>query len=199
MTRDAKERAHKWLAHAGLSGLADQPARTLSGGEQQRLAVARALSLEPEVLFLDEPTASLDPASTLDIEDLIQAAAASGTKIVLVTHDIGQARRIADEIVFLYRGRIEAFEPPSHFVDVQLRGPYRLWRHRHEFEDHDGGTRMRDVVEYELRGGPLGRVAHALFARQALRRIFDFRAARIAELVLYNAPTECSPGLGAGD
>ena len=114
---DAKKRAHKWLAHAGLSGLADQPARTLSGGEQQRLAVARALSLEPEVLFLDEPTASLDPASTLDIEDLIQAAAASGTKIVLVTHDIGQARRIADEIVFLYRGWIEAFEPAPAFFD----------------------------------------------------------------------------------
>jgi tungstate transport system ATP-binding protein len=115
---DAKERAQAWLAHAGLSGFADQPARTLSGGEQQRLALARALSLEPEVLFLDEPTASLDPASTLDIEELIQKAAASGTKIVLVTHDIGQARRIADEIIFLYRGRIETFEPARAFFDA---------------------------------------------------------------------------------
>ncbi len=115
---DAKDRARAWLAHAGLASFADQPARTLSGGEQQRLALARALSLEPEVLFLDEPTASLDPASTLDIEELIQKAAASGTKIVLVTHDIGQARRIADEIVFLYRGQIEAFEPASIFFDA---------------------------------------------------------------------------------
>jgi tungstate transport system ATP-binding protein len=115
---DAKERTRTWLAHAGLSAFADQPARTLSGGEQQRLAVARALSLEPEVLFLDEPTASLDPSSTLDIEELIQKAAAYGTKIVLVTHDIGQARRIADEVVFLYRGRLEAFERASAFFNA---------------------------------------------------------------------------------
>ena len=79
---------------------------------------SRALSLEPEVLFLDEPTASLDPASTLGIEQLIQKAAADGTKIVLVTHDLGQARRIADEVVFLYRGRIEAFEPAPTFFDA---------------------------------------------------------------------------------
>ena len=90
----------------------------LSGGEQQRLAVARALSLGPEVLFLDEPTASLDPASTLGIEEIIQKAAASGTKIVLVTHDIGQARRIADEVVFLYRGRVDAFDRAVSFFDA---------------------------------------------------------------------------------
>ena len=113
--REAKERARRWLAHAGLERFADQPARTLSGGEQQRVALARALSLEPELLFLDEPTASLDPASTLEIEELIRKAAGSGTKIVLVTHDIGQARRLADEIVFLYRGRIDGFEAASVF------------------------------------------------------------------------------------
>ncbi len=116
--RDTKERAQRWLANAGLSGLADRAARVLSGGEQQRLALARALSLEPEVLFLDEPTASLDPASTLGIEDLIQSAAAAGTKIVLITHNLGQARRIADEVVFLYRGRIEALGRAPAFFDA---------------------------------------------------------------------------------
>lgn len=116
--RDARDRAAEWLARADLSQFADQPARLLSGGEQQRLAVARALSLEPDVLFLDEPTASLDPASTLGIEALIQSAAASGTKIVLVTHDLGQARRFADEVVFLYRGRLEAFDSAATFFDT---------------------------------------------------------------------------------
>jgi len=116
--REAKERTRTWLANAGLSGLADRAARVLSGGEQQRLALARALSLEPEVLFLDEPTASLDPASTLGIENLIQSAAASGTKIVLVTHNLGQARRLADEVVFLYRGRIETVDRAPVFFDA---------------------------------------------------------------------------------
>ena len=116
--RDAQARAALWLKRADLSHTADQPARLLSGGEQQRLAVARALSLEPEVLFLDEPTASLDPASTLSIESLIQSAADAGTKIVFVTHDLGQARRFADEVVFLYRGRVEAFGYAPDFFDA---------------------------------------------------------------------------------
>ena len=100
-------RAERMLAKAGLAALTHTPARLLSGGEQQRLALARALSLEPEVLFLDEPTANLDPASTLTIEQLIQTAHDQGTKIVLVTHDVGQARRLADEVVFLHQGRVE--------------------------------------------------------------------------------------------
>jgi tungstate transport system ATP-binding protein len=100
-------RAQRMLAKAGLAELAHSPARLLSGGEQQRLALARALSLEPDVLFLDEPSANLDPASTLAIEQLIQTAHEQGTKIVLVTHDVGQARRLADEVVFLHRGRVE--------------------------------------------------------------------------------------------
>ncbi len=113
------ERARFWLEAAGLLGLADTPARRLSGGEQQRLAMARALCQEPEVLFLDEPTASLDPASTLTIERLIQVAHESGTKIVLVTHDLGQAKRLAGEVIFLYRGRIEELgTAPSFFEDA---------------------------------------------------------------------------------
>ena len=111
------DRALSWLARAGLESLAGRPARLLSGGEQQRLAVARALSTEPEVLFLDEPTASLDPASALAIEELVLEARDAGTKIVLVTHDLGQAHRLADEVVFLYRGRVEAQAPAERFFE----------------------------------------------------------------------------------
>jgi tungstate transport system ATP-binding protein len=103
------------LEIAGLAGLAGSPARQLSAGEQQRLALARALALEPEVLFLDEPSANLDPASTLAIEGLIEGAHADRIKIVLVTHDLGQARRLADEIVFLHQGRVEQQAAAARF------------------------------------------------------------------------------------
>ena len=94
------------LSLVGLDGMASRPARKLSGGEQQRLALARALARDPEILFLDEPTASLDPASTKSVEDIVRAVAAAGVKIVMATHDIGQARRLAGDIVFLARGRL---------------------------------------------------------------------------------------------
>jgi tungstate transport system ATP-binding protein len=94
------------LAEVGLAALAHRPARKLSGGEQQRLALARALARDPEILFLDEPTASLDPAAAKSVEDIIRTVAASGVKIVMATHDIGQARRLAGDIVFLARGRL---------------------------------------------------------------------------------------------
>lgn len=94
------------LDMAGLSGLARMPARRLSGGEQQRLALIRALAARPGVLLLDEPTASLDPQSTAAIEDLVRQAVAAGTQAVLVTHDIGQARRLASDVVFLQAGRV---------------------------------------------------------------------------------------------
>jgi tungstate transport system ATP-binding protein len=111
-------RAHELLAAAGLGALAHTPARLLSGGEQQRLAMARALSLGPDVLLLDEPTANLDPASTLAIEQLIQTAHDEGTKIVFVTHDVGQAKRLADEVVFLHRGRVEEQSPAGRFFEA---------------------------------------------------------------------------------
>jgi tungstate transport system ATP-binding protein len=94
------------LALVGLAELAARPARVLSGGEQQRLALARAWALRPEVLFLDEPTASLDPAATRAVETIIAAFHGAGTKIVMTTHDLGQARRLADEILFLHQGRL---------------------------------------------------------------------------------------------
>lgn len=104
----AERRARTWdaLTMAGLETLADSPALKLSGGEQQRLSAARALAARPALLFLDEPTASLDPASTLAIEDLVRRARADGTTVVLVTHDAGQARRLADRVLFLHGGRL---------------------------------------------------------------------------------------------
>ena len=102
--RDAH--AQELLERVGLAGLGDRPARKLSGGEQQRLALARALARDPEVLFLDEPTASLDPAATKAVEDVIVSIAARGIKVVMATHDLGEARRLAGEIVLLHRGRV---------------------------------------------------------------------------------------------
>jgi tungstate transport system ATP-binding protein len=94
------------LERVGLAHVATRPARRLSGGEQQRLALARALACDPEVLFLDEPTASLDPHQTKAVEDIVVGAAAAGLKIVMSTHDLGQARRLAGDLVVLVAGRI---------------------------------------------------------------------------------------------
>ncbi len=115
--RECDPRAREILALASLEHLADTPARLLSAGEQQRLALARALATEPEVLLLDEPASSLDPAATLAIEQLIETARGSGTRLVLVTHDIGQARRLADTVLFMHRGRIVERAPASTFFD----------------------------------------------------------------------------------
>ena len=99
----------------GLVGLGERPARKLSGGEQQRLALARALAKEPQILFLDEPTASLDPAATKAIEDVVRAVAARGIKVVMSTHDLGEARRLAGEIVLMHRGRVIERGPAEGF------------------------------------------------------------------------------------
>lgn len=99
-------RVAELLALVGLEPLAARPARRLSGGEQQRLALARALARNPDLLFLDEPTASLDPAATKQIEDIVAAVAARGVKVVMSTHDLGQARRLAGEIILMHRGRV---------------------------------------------------------------------------------------------
>lgn len=115
------------LERARLTGLARRPARLLSGGEQQRLAVARALACEPELLFLDEPTASLDPASTKAIETLIDEACATGVTIVMVTHDLGQARRVADDIAFLHEGRLAESGPAARVLGAPRSAPARAW------------------------------------------------------------------------
>jgi tungstate transport system ATP-binding protein len=106
LNRRDSPRVAELLAQVGLAHLADRPARRLSGGEQQRLALARALARDPEILFLDEPTASLDPAATKAVEDIIAGVAASGVKIVMATHELGQARRLAGDIVLLARGKL---------------------------------------------------------------------------------------------
>jgi tungstate transport system ATP-binding protein len=103
------------LDQVGLADCAGRPARRLSGGEQQRLALARALARNPEVLFLDEPTASLDPAGTRSVEEIIARIAASGVKVILATHDLGQARRLAADIVFLVGGRLAEHTPVETF------------------------------------------------------------------------------------
>jgi len=103
------------LELAGLVPLAARPARVLSGGEQQRLALARAWALRPQVLFLDEPTASLDPAATRAVEALLDQMYQTGTKIVRTTHDLGQAQRLADEVLFLHQGRLVEFAPATAF------------------------------------------------------------------------------------
>ncbi len=105
------------LKLAGLQNRASAPARVLSGGEQQRLCLARALSLEPDILLLDEPTASLDPASTLAIEELLIDAQRRGIKVIMVTHDVGQARRLARDVVFLHHGRIVEHQAANSFFD----------------------------------------------------------------------------------
>ncbi len=111
----ARVLASEALARAGLERLAERPARVLSGGEQQRLALARAWVTEPEILFLDEPTASLDPAATRAVEDLVLRIHKAGTKIVMTTHDLGQARRLAEEVLFLHNGHLIERAPAEAF------------------------------------------------------------------------------------
>ena len=129
------------LEATGLSRLAKVSARELSTGEQQRLAIGRAWSLKPEILFLDEPTANLDPAATHVVEKIISEIKKSGTTIVMATHDLGQAKRLADNILFLYRGRVlenssvETFfsGPKNDLAQSFLRGEL-LWWHRQKLK-----------------------------------------------------------------
>ncbi len=115
---DREAKVAELLALVGLQHAATRPARRLSGGEQHRLALARALARDPDVLFLDEPTASLDPASTKAVEDVIRAVSQRGIKIVMSTHDLGEARRLAGEIVLLNRGRIVETADASLFFGM---------------------------------------------------------------------------------
>jgi len=112
---ESEMRARDVLEAVGLDRIAGRPARVLSGGEQQRLALARAWVLGPEVLFLDEPTAYLDPGAARDVESLIGQIRAGGTKIVMTTHNLGQAKRLGDEILFLSQGRLVERTPVDRF------------------------------------------------------------------------------------
>ncbi len=112
---ERERRAHEALERVGLAHLHGRAARVLSGGEQQRVALARAWALEPQLLFLDEPTASLDPASSREVERIIGEFADAGTRILMTTHNLGQARRLADEVVFIDEGRAVEQSPAADF------------------------------------------------------------------------------------
>lgn len=112
---DDVRRAEAALDRVGMLALAHQHARVLSGGEQQRVAFARALARAPELLYLDEPTASIDPHSTRALEALIHEIAKQGVTVVMVTHNLGQARRLADDIAFLHEGRLTEHTPAATF------------------------------------------------------------------------------------
>src|SRR5712692_4004247 len=114
---DRAPRVSTLLARVGLAPLAERPARRLSGGEQQRLALARALARDPEILLLDEPTANLDPAATRSVEEIVLMAAQSGIKIVMASHDLGQVRRLAGDVVFLVRGALCEQGRAEDFLD----------------------------------------------------------------------------------
>lgn len=116
--RERRETAARALARFGLEGFADRPARLMSGGEQQRLAIARAWSLGPQVLFLDEPTSQLDPTATRAIEEMVTGLKAEGCTLVMATHDMGQARRLADRVVFMNHGRIVENGPAVPFFEA---------------------------------------------------------------------------------
>jgi len=119
---DADRRIVAALTDVGLADVAKRSARVLSGGEQQRLALARAWALDPEVLFLDEPTASLDPGATRAVEQIVSDIHARGTTIVMTTHNLAQAKRLADDVVFLHGGRIAERTPASAFFHSPRSG-----------------------------------------------------------------------------
>lgn len=103
---EIEARVIDWSRRIGLEDALDRPATRISGGEQQKLALARSLIRDPQVLFLDEPCANLDGRSTREIEELLIASSRSGTRIIMTTHDLGQARRLASDVVFLLKGQL---------------------------------------------------------------------------------------------
>ena len=118
--RERRVRADEALARVGLQPLRERPARALSGGEQQRLALARSWAVRPAVLFLDEPTANLDPSAKKEVETLLAGFVAEGMTIVMSTHNLGQAKRLASRVVYLHDGEVKADLPTAAFF---ARGP----------------------------------------------------------------------------
>ena len=117
-TRSA--RCDEALRRVGLGALGGRPARVLSGGQQQRLALARAWALKPEVLFLDEPTASLDPGAKREVESLIAEFGNEGVTVVMSTHNLGHAKRLATRVAYLDSGRLIVALPPEQFFSDAL-------------------------------------------------------------------------------
>lgn len=127
--REAMRRAGDWAGRVGLGGMLDRQAPVLSGGEQQKLALARALIAEPELLFLDEPCASLDGRAMREIEEILLTAKANGTQLILSTHDMGQARRLADRVVFMLHGKVHETGPAQPFFDQPATPEARAFLH----------------------------------------------------------------------
>ena len=133
---EIRSRVERVLRQTGLSRLAARAARSLSFGEQQRLALARAIACEPDVLFLDEPTASLDPSAAHIVEALVDELAERGVRIIMTSHDLNQAKRLADEVIFMHRGRIKEVAPSPQFFErphndlaaAFLRGELLWWK-----------------------------------------------------------------------
>ena len=121
------ERAALALKRVGMADLADRPARALSGGQQQRLALARAWAVRPAVLFLDEPTASLDPTAKREVETLLAGFSLEGMTLVMSTHNLGQAKRLASRVVYLEAGEIRVDLPTEWFFSDQLDGSAQLF------------------------------------------------------------------------
>ncbi|MBS0325789.1 MAG: ATP-binding cassette domain-containing protein [Proteobacteria bacterium] len=124
---EARVRAHEALQSVGLAAIGHRSARVLSGGEQQRLALARALALAPELVLLDEPTSSLDPAAARSVEAFVSGIHARGTTVVMTTHRLGEARRLADGIVMLAEGRVTEHTPAARFFETPVSEEGRLF------------------------------------------------------------------------
>ena len=120
--RERAQRTTQALQRVGLTGLRDRPARVLSGGEQQRLALARAWAVRPELLFLDEPTASLDPGAKREVEALLEGFRCEGMTLVMSTHNLGQAKRLATRVVYLDHGRLAVDLPTARFFAEHVDG-----------------------------------------------------------------------------
>lgn len=123
----AESKARDWAERVGLTPLLDRPAPVLSGGEKQKLALARALVTDPKVLFLDEPCAALDGRAMREVEAILQDAKVSGTRLIMSTHDMGQARRLADEMIFMQGGCITETTPAATFFDTPATAPARAF------------------------------------------------------------------------
>ncbi|SCA57985.1 Amino acid ABC transporter ATP-binding protein, PAAT family [Candidatus Terasakiella magnetica] len=145
---ERRDMAYAAMKKVGLGRLAEQPARVLSGGEQQRLAMARAWAIQPEVLFLDEPCASLDPSATHSIEETIEAFVEKKTTIIMTTHDLGQAKRLGSDVMFMHRGRVlekanvkDFFTSPQNdLAQAFVKGELLWWKRKEPYPG--GGMKM---------------------------------------------------------
>ena len=131
ITKTAKEQAEQltteWMEKINLADKAGLSAQMLSGGEKQKLAIARALITKPQVLFLDEPTTNLDGASTREIELILNSALQSGTRIIMTTHDIGQAKRLASDIIFIHKGTVRETTISTEFFNNPMSEEARAY------------------------------------------------------------------------